>query len=126
MSAPHLPPCHLPPAAGIGLRQPHYRLVRQTRPAIGWLEVHSENFFADGGPELALLDALRPDYPLSLHGVGLSLGSADDRDERFAEHLGVVRRAQADAGGCRQPRRRAPAGHWTTHLSLRDILTEGG
>lgn len=95
MSAPHLPPCHLPPAAGIGLRQPHYRLVRQTRPAIGWLEVHSENFFADGGPELALLDALRPDYPLSLHGVGLSLGSADDRDERFAEHLGRLGRLAA-------------------------------
>ena len=47
---------------------------------MGWLEVHSENYFVDGGPSLAALDAIRADYPLSLHGVGMSLGSADPLD----------------------------------------------
>src|SRR5262245_41054040 len=66
--------------AGIGLRSPHVRKVRSERPPIRWLEVHSENYFADGGPALATLDDLRTDYPLSLHGVGMSLGSVDPLD----------------------------------------------
>ena len=82
------PATPLPPIAGIGLRSPHVAQVRRDRPPIGWLEVHSENYFVDGGPALAALDAIRADYPISLHGVGLSLGSADDyradsdRDDR--------------------------------------------
>ena len=67
-------------SAGIGLRSPHIRKVRSERPPIRWLEVHSENYFADGGPARAALDDLRSDYPLSLHGVGMSLGSADPLD----------------------------------------------
>jgi len=63
--------------------------VRSERPPIRWLEVHSENFFADGGPALAALDDLRPDYPLSLHGVGMSLGSADPLDRT---HLAKLKR----------------------------------
>jgi uncharacterized protein (UPF0276 family) len=55
--------------------------VLETRPAVGWLEVHAENYMA-GGPALAALTRLRADYPLSVHGVGLSLGSADALDER--------------------------------------------
>jgi uncharacterized protein (UPF0276 family) len=51
--------------------------ILETRPAIGWFEVHSENYFADGGHSLQSLDCIRADYPLSLHGVGLSLGSCD-------------------------------------------------
>jgi uncharacterized protein len=70
----------LPPIAGIGLRSPHVARVRTERPAIGWLEVHSENYFIDGGPALANLDAIRADYPVSLHGVGMSLGSAAPLD----------------------------------------------
>lgn len=61
---------------GIGLRQPHYQQVLEERPHIGWFEVHSENFFYAGGPALDVLCAIREHYPLSLHGVGLSLGSA--------------------------------------------------
>lgn len=61
---------------GIGLRQPHYQQVLQEKPAIGWFEVHSENFFQQGGAALDILSAIRENYPLSLHGVGLSLGSA--------------------------------------------------
>ena len=49
-----------------------------------WLEVHSENYFADGGPTLAALDRIRADYPLSLHGVGMSLGSADALDREHS------------------------------------------
>jgi hypothetical protein len=51
--------------------------VQAERPPVAWFEVHSENYFADGGPALAALDRIRADYPLSLHGVGMSLGSTD-------------------------------------------------
>ncbi|MCC6193196.1 MAG: DUF692 domain-containing protein [Burkholderiales bacterium] len=74
----------LPTAAGIGLRAPHLRHVLDTRPAAPWFEIHSENYFADGGPALAALDRVRADYPVAMHGVGLSLGSADPLDR---EHL---------------------------------------
>jgi len=67
----------LPVATGIGLRAPHLRHVQAERPPVAWFEVHSENYFADGGPALAALDRIRADYPLSLHGVGMSLGSTD-------------------------------------------------
>jgi uncharacterized protein (UPF0276 family) len=70
----------LPRAAGIGLRTPHVRHVLAEHPSVPWFEVHSENYFADGGPALASLASVRADYPLSLHGVGLSLGSTDPLD----------------------------------------------
>jgi len=69
----------IPAAVGIGLRFPHQAAVRETRPAVPWFEVHAENYFG-GGPARRTLEALRRDYPLSLHGVGLSLGSADGLD----------------------------------------------
>jgi uncharacterized protein (UPF0276 family) len=69
----------LPASAGIGLRFPHHRAVVQTRPNIGWFEVHSENYMG-GGTTLQHLDAIRAHYPISLHGVGLSLGSAGPLD----------------------------------------------
>jgi uncharacterized protein (UPF0276 family) len=59
---------------------------------VGWFEVHSENYFVDGGPALAALEAIRADYPVALHGVGLSLGSADALD---LEHLGRLERLAA-------------------------------
>ena len=84
----------LPVAAGIGLRSPHVRHVRSERPRVAWLEVHSENYFADGGPAIAALEDLRADYPISLHGVGMSLGSTDPLDrahiaklERLADRI---------------------------------------
>ncbi len=67
-------------AIGVGLRAPHLAAFVADRPAIGWLEVHAENYMG-GGAAPAQLDAIRCDYPLSLHGVGLSLGSADGLDE---------------------------------------------
>jgi len=80
------PPTVIGPRAGIGLRAPHISELRARRPKVGFLEVHTENYFG-GGPKLKVLDDLRRDYPLSLHGVGLSLGRADDLD---TDHLAKV------------------------------------
>jgi len=74
--------------AGIGLRAPHYRAFLDGAPPVDWLEVHSENFFGDGGFDLHVLDHVRSRYPVSLHGVGLALGSAGEQDDaRLAAHL---------------------------------------
>ena len=82
-----------PAGAGIGLRAPHYARLVEERPALAFVEVHSENFFAEGGEALAWLERFRVLYPLSLHGVGLSLGSADPLDARHVEKLaGLVDR----------------------------------
>jgi hypothetical protein len=82
----------LPPLAGIGLKAQHYQEIAQRLPAdIGWLEVHSENYFAEGGPALHALERLRRTYPISLHGVGLSLGSAGALN---AQHLNRLARLQ--------------------------------
>jgi uncharacterized protein (UPF0276 family) len=77
------------------LRACHYRDFLEGRPAAGWLEVHSENYFGDGGYDLHVLDHVRRDYPVSLHGVGLSLGSADGLRERHLAKLErLVRRIE--------------------------------
>ncbi len=77
----------IPVRAGIGLRAPHYRELIASTPDIGWLEVHSENYFGDGGQPLHYLERLRENYPLSLHGVGLSIGSADDPNRDHIDRL---------------------------------------
>jgi hypothetical protein len=77
------------PTVGIGLRQPHYREVFERRPDLGFLEVHSENFFLDGGAAMQALERARAAYPISLHGVGLSLGSADALGQH---HLAKLKR----------------------------------
>jgi uncharacterized protein len=77
----------VPAGVGIGLRAPHYAQVLEGLPALGFVEVHSENFFAEGGAALDWLERFRAVYPLSLHGVGLSLGSADALDTRHLEKL---------------------------------------
>jgi uncharacterized protein len=80
----------IPARAGIGLRAVHHQALLLERPAVGWIEAHTENYFHDGGPAVHALERARADYPLSLHGVGLGLGSADGVDR---EHLARVRRA---------------------------------
>lgn len=77
----------LPPLAGIGLRALHHRQVVQEWPDIAWLEVHSENFFGPGGEPLKVLEAVRERYPISLHGVGMSLGSCDELSLRHMQKL---------------------------------------
>ena len=74
----------IPQSVGIGLRAIHYRDILLQRPSLAWLEVHSENYFGAGGKPLYFLEQLREHYPISLHGVGLSLGSADPLNQ---EHL---------------------------------------
>jgi uncharacterized protein (UPF0276 family) len=69
----------LPLGAGIGLRSPHMQELLDTRPALGWVEVHSENYFGRGIP-LNYLRRARELYPVSLHGVGMSVGSTDALD----------------------------------------------
>jgi len=74
--------------AGIGLRARHYpEFLGAPRPAAGWLEVHSENYFGAGGLDRHALESVRRDYPVSLHGVGLALGSASGIDEGHAARL---------------------------------------
>lgn len=72
---------------GIGWRHPHYRELLQRQPRLDFLEVHSENFFAQGGAALAVLEKGREQYPISLHGVGLSLGSATGLDPWHLDQL---------------------------------------
>jgi uncharacterized protein (UPF0276 family) len=84
-----LPRRAIPARAGIGLRAVHHDALLTMRPDVGWLEAHSENYFADGGAQVDYLMRLRELYPLSLHGVGLSLGTTDPLDR---EHLRLLRR----------------------------------
>lgn len=83
----HDAPSPRAPAVGIGWRHPHYAELLETQPALDFIEVHSENFFAPGGAARAVLHEGRASYPVSLHGVGLSLGSASGIDEWHLDQL---------------------------------------
>lgn len=77
-----------PAGVGIGLRHAHYDAFVRAPPAgVDWVEVHSENYFGDGGYDLYVLDTVRRDLPVSLHGVGLGLGSAASFDTRHLARL---------------------------------------
>lgn len=77
----------MPPPTGIGLRARHLEEVPARRPAVGFLEIHAENYLG-GGPALRRIERLRADYRFSVHAVGLSLGSAEGLD---ASHLARVK-----------------------------------
>jgi uncharacterized protein (UPF0276 family) len=82
------------PVAGIGLRSPHLAEIAQARPATGFLEIHAENYLA-GSPALQAVESLRADYALSVHAVGLSLGSVDGLDEmHLARVAALVKRLE--------------------------------
>lgn len=85
-----LPGATIPARAGIGLRSQHHEHAAAGLPAVAWLEVHTENYFHDGGPQVRALERVRAHYPLSLHGVGLGLGSVEPLDRG---HLARVKRA---------------------------------
>lgn len=72
---------------GIGLRAPHYAEFMEKKPSVAFVEVHSENYFAEGGKPLSILDQVKRDYPISLHGVSLSIGSADELNWRHLKKL---------------------------------------
>lgn len=76
----------LPCIAGIGLRAPHYQEVLEHLPTLGWVEVHSENFFGGGAPLHTLLKVAQH-YPISLHGVGMGLASPDPLDTGHLREL---------------------------------------
>jgi uncharacterized protein (UPF0276 family) len=82
----------IPAAAGIGLRFPHHELVVQGRPDVAWFEVHAENYLG-GGAARRVLTSVRCDYPLSLHGVGLSLGSAEGLDGQHLRRIAELVRS---------------------------------
>src|SRR5215510_4068185 len=82
----------VPARAGIGLRAAHHDALLVERPAVAFIEAPTENYFHEGGAAAAALLRARANYPLSLHGVGLGLGSADGVDR---EHLARVKRAIA-------------------------------
>ncbi|MGE0212782.1 MAG: DUF692 domain-containing protein [Parvibaculaceae bacterium] len=77
----------IPARAGIGLKPQHYREVLEARPALGFFEVHAENYMGEGGPPHRWLERIRRDYPLSLHGVALSLGSEGPLDREHLKRL---------------------------------------
>ena len=77
----------LPADAGIGLRSCHYSHILETLPAISWFEVLTENYMGDGGMPLYYLDKIRQHYPVSFHGVGMSLASADPLNMKYMNKL---------------------------------------
>ena len=111
------------PRAGIGLRHPHYGELMQRLPALGFIEVHSENFFADGGAALAVLQQAREHYDVSLHGVGLALGSAAGVDpwhlDRLARLVQRVAPVRVSDHACFA---RAPRQAGTPALHANDLL----
>jgi uncharacterized protein (UPF0276 family) len=80
----------IPARAGVGLKPEHYRDILEGRPDIGWFEVHAENYMGAGGPPHHYLERVRALYPLSLHGVGLSIGAARPLDKQHLARLKVL------------------------------------
>ncbi len=77
----------LPELGGLCLKPQHYQDILQNLPCVGWFEVHAENYLGDGGAPLHYLEKIREHYELSVHGVGLSIGSAQGINE---QHLARV------------------------------------
>ncbi|MBO6519251.1 MAG: DUF692 domain-containing protein [Rhodospirillales bacterium] len=103
--------------AGAGFKPMHFGAILETRPDVGFFEVHAENYMGAGGPPHAQLERLRADYPISVHGVGLSIGGAGPLDAVHLTRLkGVVDRYQ--------PALVSEHLAWSTHQSgyLNDLL----
>jgi uncharacterized protein (UPF0276 family) len=98
----------VPPRAGLGLKAEHYRTILDSRPDIGFFEVHAENYMGGGGPPHRYLTAISELYPLSLHGVGLSIGGKRPLDRK---HLGRLR----ELLGRYQPALFSEHLAWSTH-----------
>ncbi|AJE23613.1 DUF692 domain-containing protein [Azotobacter chroococcum] len=85
----------LPPRVGLGLKPQHFREILETPPDIGFFEIHAENYLMEGGPFHHYLGLIRERYPLSIHGVGLSIGAEQPLDEAHLERLaGLIERYQ--------------------------------
>lgn len=82
----------LPPVAGVGLKPRHFAAIHAAPKRAGWFEIHAENYFCAGGPPHRHLTAIRADYALSIHGVGLSLGGATRPDREHLSRLAALAR----------------------------------
>lgn len=80
----------LPTRAGVGLKPEHFRQIVETWPDLGFFEVHAENYMVDGGPYHHYLTRIRERYPLSIHGVGLSIGGESPLDHTHLDKLAVL------------------------------------
>jgi hypothetical protein len=80
------------PGFGLGLRPAHYRDFADGPQRVDWLEAISENYLVPGGNPLRVLDALRERYPIVLHGVSMSIGSARGLDTRYLKDLAALAR----------------------------------
>ncbi len=83
-------PSELPPHAGVGFKPEHFSAINAAAQPIGFFEVHAENYMGDGGPPHAQLSRLRQDYAVSIHGVGLSIGSMQPLDQDHLARLKIV------------------------------------
>ena len=78
------------PSVGVGFKPEHFEAIVDTRPQLGFFEVHAENYMGAGGAPHRRVDAIRERYPLSLHGVGLSIGSPGPLDQAHLQRLAAV------------------------------------
>lgn len=107
----------LPDRAGVGLKPAHFQEILTTLPDIGFFEVHAENYMVAGGPYHHYLTRIREHYPLSIHGVGLSIGADAPLD---TDHLNAL----ADLLARYQPQSFSEHLAWSTHgpAFLNDLL----
>ena len=83
-------PSSLPSLAGVGFKPQHFAEIQTAPGPVGFFEVHAENYMGAGGPPHAQLSALRRDHSISIHGVGLSIGSARPLDRALLERVRVL------------------------------------
>jgi uncharacterized protein (UPF0276 family) len=83
-------PATLPARAGLGLKPQHYHAILASLPPVGFFEIHAENYMVAGGPFHHYLGQIRQHYPLSLHGVGLSIGGEGPLDQQHLQRLAVL------------------------------------
>lgn len=107
----------VPAKAGVGLKAEHIVEILENRPSVGWFEVHAENYMGEGGPPHHFLTEIRKNYPLSVHGVGLSIGANGPLDK---EHLAALKKV------CDRYQPGLVSEHlaWSTHdgIYLNDLL----
>ncbi|MCK5903368.1 MAG: DUF692 domain-containing protein [Cocleimonas sp.] len=74
-------------SCGIGLRRQHFSTIAETKPNIPWFEILSDNYLIEGTVQREFVQQIRPDYPITFHGVGLSIGSVDPLNKEYLKRL---------------------------------------
>ncbi len=107
----------LPARGGLGLKPEHFRTILETLPDLGFFEIHAENYMVDGGPFHHYLTQIRSHYPLSIHGVGLSIGGEGPLDEEHLDRLASLLRRY-------EPQSFSEHLAWSSHgdIFLNDLL----